>query len=98
MLEHLKNQGHEALVIAAESIDAPREFAGFRIKRVPSLEMKGLIPLGFAQRALEPLIDGFAPDVIHLASPIFLGKYATKIAQNLNISTLSIYQTDAPFE
>jgi phosphatidylinositol alpha 1,6-mannosyltransferase len=40
------------------------------------------------------LIDGFAPDVIHLASPIFLGKYATKIAQNLNIPTLSIYQTD----
>jgi len=94
VLEHLKSQGHEALVIAPESIDAPREYSGFRIKRVPSLEMKGLIPLGFPQRALEPLIDGFAPDVIHLASPIFLGKYATKIAQNLNIPTLSIYQTD----
>ncbi|MEI8119448.1 MAG: glycosyltransferase family 1 protein [Actinomycetes bacterium] len=94
VLEHLKSGGHEALVIAPESIDAPREYAGFRIKRVPSLEMKGLIPLGFPQRALEPLIDGFAPDVIHLASPIFLGKYATKIAQNLNIPTLSIYQTD----
>lgn len=94
VLEHLKNEGHQALVIAPESIDAPREYAGFRIKRVPSLEMKGLIPLGFPQRALEPLIDGFAPDVIHLASPIFLGKYASKIAQNLNIPTLSIYQTD----
>ena len=94
VLEHLKSEGHEALVIAPESIDAPREYAGFRIKRVPSLEMKGLIPLGFPQRALEPLIDGFAPDVIHLASPIFLGKYVTKIAQNLKIPTLSIYQTD----
>ena len=94
VLEHLKNEDHQALVIAPESIDAPREYEGFRIKRVPSLEMKGLIPLGFPQRALEPLIDGFAPDVIHLASPIFLGKYASKIAQNLNIPTLSIYQTD----
>ncbi|MBU6313720.1 MAG: glycosyltransferase family 1 protein [Actinomycetales bacterium] len=94
VLEHLESQGHEALVIAPESIDAPREYSGFRIKRVPSFELKGMIPLGFPQRALEPLIDGFAPDVIHLASPIFLGKYAAKIAQNLTIPTLSIYQTD----
>jgi phosphatidylinositol alpha 1,6-mannosyltransferase len=43
---------------------------------------------------MEPLIEGFNPDVIHLASPFFLGKYATRIAQRLNIPTLSIYQTD----
>jgi phosphatidylinositol alpha 1,6-mannosyltransferase len=45
-------------------------------------------------RTLEPLIDGFAPDVIHLASPFFLGKYAAKIAEKLGIPTLAIYQTD----
>lgn len=94
ILEHLKAQGHQALVIAPESAEGPKEFAGFRVKRVPSLEMKGLIPLGFPQRNLEQLIDGFAPDVIHLASPIFLGKYVTKIAQRLEIPTLSVYQTD----
>ncbi len=94
ILEHLKAQGHQGLVIAPESADGPKEFAGFRIKRVPSLEMKGLIPLAFPQRNLEQLIDGFAPDVIHLASPIFLGKYVTKIAQKLEIPTLSVYQTD----
>ncbi len=94
ILEHLKAQGHQALVIAPDSADGPKEFAGFRIKRVPSLEMKGLIPLAFPQRNLEQLIDGFAPDVIHLASPIFLGKYVTKIAQKLEIPTLSVYQTD----
>ncbi|MEI7540651.1 MAG: glycosyltransferase family 1 protein [Actinomycetes bacterium] len=94
ILEHLKAQGHQALVIAPESADGPKEFAGFRVKRVPSLEMKGLIPLAFPQRNLEQLIDGFAPDVIHLASPIFLGKYVTKIAQRLEIPTLSVYQTD----
>ena len=94
ILEHLKTQGHQALVIAPESAEGPKEFAGFRVKRVPSLEMKGLIPLGFPQRNLEQLIDGFAPDVIHLASPIFLGKYVTKIAQRLEIPTLSVYQTD----
>lgn len=94
ILEHFAREGHEALVIAPESIDAPTQYAGFRIKRVPSLAMKGLVPVGFPQRALEPLIDGFAPDVIHLASPIFLGSYATKIAQRLGIPSLSVYQTD----
>ncbi len=94
ILEYLKAEGHQALVIAPESADGPKEFAGFRVKRVPSLEMKGLIPLAFPQRSLEQLLDGFAPDVIHLASPIFLGKYVTKIAQRLDIPTLSVYQTD----
>ncbi len=94
ILEHLRANGHQALVIAPESADGPDEFAGFRVRRVPSLEMKGLIPLGFPQRNLEQLIDGFGPDVIHLASPIFLGKYVTKIAHRLGIPTLSVYQTD----
>jgi len=94
ILEGFARDGHEALVIAPESSDGPREYAGFRVRHVPSLEMKGLIPVGFPQRALEPLIDGFAPDLIHLASPIFLGSYVTKIATRLEIPTLSVYQTD----
>ena len=94
ILEHLRSQGHQALVIAPESAGGVTEYAGFRVKRVPSLEMKGMLPLGFPQRAMEPLIDGFSPDVIHLASPFFLGNYASKVAERLGIPTLSIYQTD----
>ena len=94
ILEGFARDGHEALVIAPESVAGPNEYAGHRIKRVPSLEMKGMLPVGFPQRALEPLIDGFAPDVIHLASPIFLGHYVAKIATRLQIPTLSVYQTD----
>jgi len=94
VLEHLKANGHQALVIAPESTGGVSEYLGFRVKRVPSLEMKGLLPVGFPMRTLEPLIDGFAPDVIHLASPFFLGKYAAKIAEKLGIPTLAIYQTD----
>ena len=94
VLETLASKGHEALVIAPESAEAPTTYAGFRVKRVPSLAVKGLLPVGFPQRSMEPLIEGFNPDVIHLASPFFLGKYATRIAQRLNIPTLSIYQTD----
>ena len=94
VLEHLKAYGHQALVIAPESVGGVNEYLGFRVKRVPSLEMKGMLPVGFPMKSLEPLIDGFAPDVIHLASPFFLGNYAAKIAEKLNIPTLSIYQTD----
>ena len=94
VLESLASHGHEALVIAPDSAEAPSTYAGFRVKRVPSLAVKGLLPVGFPQRSMEPLIEGFNPDVIHLASPFFLGKYATKIAQRLSIPTLSIYQTD----
>jgi phosphatidylinositol alpha 1,6-mannosyltransferase len=94
VLETLSAKGHDALVIAPDSAEAPTTYAGFRVKRVPSLAVKGLLPVGFPQRFMEPLIEGFDPDVIHLASPFFLGKYATRIAQRLNIPTLSIYQTD----
>ena len=94
VLEHLKAEGHQALVIAPESAGGINEYAGFRVKRVPSLEMKGLLPVGFPQKAIEPLIDGFNPDVIHLASPLFLGNYVSRVAERLGIPTLSIYQTD----
>ena len=94
VLETLASKGHDALVIAPDSAEAPSTYAGFRVKRVPSLAVKGLLPVGFPQRSMEPLIEGFNPDVIHLASPFFLGKYATRIAQRLSIPTLSIYQTD----
>ena len=94
VLEHLRSQGHEAMVIAPVSAGGVNEYAGYRVKRVPSFEMKGMLPVGFPQKTLEPLIDGFSPDVIHLASPFFLGNYAARVAQRLEIPTLSIYQTD----
>jgi phosphatidylinositol alpha 1,6-mannosyltransferase len=94
VLEYLRSQGHDALVIAPESAGGVNEYAGFRVKRVPSFEMKGMLPVGFPHKTLEPLIDGFSPDVIHLASPFFLGNYAARIAERLEIPTLSIYQTD----
>lgn len=94
ILESFAREGHEAMVIAPESVDAPNEYAGFRVKRVPSISLKGLLPVGMPQKTIKPLIDGFQPDVIHLASPFFLGKYVAKIAQDLDIPTLSIYQTD----
>lgn len=94
LLEFSKSQGHDVLIIAPESEGAPSQYLGYKIKHVPSISMKKFIPLGVPTKMLEPLLEGFAPDVIHLASPIFLGHYVTKIAKRMQIPTVSVYQTD----
>lgn len=94
LLEFCKSQGHEVLIIAPESENAPTSYLGYKIKHVPSIAMKKLIPIGMPKRSLEPLLEGFAPDVIHLASPIFLGHYVARIAKKAKIPTVSVYQTD----
>ena len=94
LLEFCKRAGHEVLVIAPESENAPKDYLGFKIKHVPSIAMKRLIPMGLPKKELEPFIEGFNPDVIHLASPIFLGHYVARLARKANIPTVSVYQTD----
>ena len=94
LLEFCKRAGHEVLVIAPESENAPKDYLGFKIKHVPSIAMKRLIPMGLPKKELEPFIEGFSPDVIHLASPIFLGHYVARLARKTNIPTVSVYQTD----
>ena len=94
LLEFCKAQGHDVLIIAPESEGAPSDYLGYKIKHVPSISMKKLIPMGVPKRYLEPLLEGFSPDVIHLASPIFLGHYVARIARKSGIPTVSVYQTD----
>jgi len=94
LLEYSKSQGHEVLIIAPESEGAPTSYLGYKIKHVPSIAMKKLIPMGVPRKFLEPLLEGFDPDVIHLASPIFLGHYVARIAKKMGIPTVSVYQTD----
>lgn len=94
LLEFSRAKGDEVLVIAPESEGAPDQYLGYKIKHIPSIALKNLIPLGVPSKYLEPLIEGFDPDVIHLASPIFMGRYVTKFAKRLGIPTVSVYQTD----
>lgn len=98
ILESLGSNGHEALVIVPESEGTPREYAGHKVRTIPALPIQNVIPIGMPiglpNRRLEHLIDGFSPDVIHLASPMLLGMQAAKIAKKLAIPTLSVYQTD----
>ena len=98
ILESFGTAGHEALVIVPESVGTPKEYAGHKVKTIPALPIQSVIPIGLPiglpNRRLEHLIDGFSPDLLHLASPMLLGMHAAKVAKKLNIPTLSVYQTD----
>ncbi|MEI8184925.1 MAG: glycosyltransferase family 1 protein [Actinomycetes bacterium] len=98
VLEHLSASGDQALVIAPASENMPTEYAGHPVKAVPVIPTQNFLPtgmpLGLPQKRIQHLLDGFSPDVIHLASPFALGSYANKMAKKLDIPTVSIYQTD----
>jgi phosphatidylinositol alpha 1,6-mannosyltransferase len=98
VLEHLSTSGHQALVIAPACENMPSEYAGHPVKSVPVIPTQNFLPtgmpMGLPQKRVQHLIDGFTPDVIHLASPFALGSYANKVAKRLSIPTVSIYQTD----
>ena len=98
VLEHLSASGDQALVIAPASENMPTEYAGHPVKAVPVIPTQNFLPtgmpMGLPQKRIQHLLDGFSPDVIHLASPFALGSYANKMAKKLDIPTVSIYQTD----
>ena len=98
VLEHLSASGDQALVIAPSSENMPTEYAGHPVKAVPVIPTQNFLPtgmpMGLPQKRIQHLLDGFSPDVIHLASPFALGSYANKMAKKLDIPTVSIYQTD----
>lgn len=98
ILEYLQSTNHQALVIAPSAEDMPNTYAGHPVRSAYALALQNILPvgmpMGLPQKRLEHLIDGFAPDVIHLASPFALGNYAAKIGKKLGIPTLSVYQTD----
>ena len=98
VLEHLSNSGDQALVIAPASEYMPTEYAGHPVKAVPVIPAQNFLPtgmpMGLPQKRIQHLLDGFSPDVLHLASPFALGSYANKMAKKLDIPSVSIYQTD----
>jgi phosphatidylinositol alpha 1,6-mannosyltransferase len=95
VLKHLRATGHEALVLAAG--DPPRTCEGFDVVALPSVGFPGYpqvrVPVVVAGKLIRELA-GFAPDVIHLASPFVLGGPVVRAAASLDIPVVAIYQTD----
>lgn len=92
VLEHLAERGHEAMVIAPDG-RGPTQFAGFPVHRMPSVAYRQF-PVGIPGPQLAGLLAGFAPDVVHAASPFILGAQAITAANRLGVPSVAVFQTD----
>ncbi|MFC7329016.1 glycosyltransferase family 4 protein [Marinactinospora rubrisoli] len=93
--EHLAERGHRAVIIAPGA--GPTGYAGFPVLRLPSVPLPGYrtFPLAIpSPRLVSILLRGFAPDVVHLASPALLGHAALVAAQRWAWPTVAAFQTD----
>lgn len=106
-LEHLALTGHEAVVITpASSLSGelkgqavPQQYQGFPVITVPSIAMAMYPEVRLAAGGigrLKKILAKEAPDVVHLASPFILGWRALRAAQELNIPSVAMYQTEVP--
>ncbi|KRE37617.1 glycosyl transferase [Janibacter sp. Soil728] len=91
--ESLREQGHQAMIIAPGP--APATFAGHTVRALPAVSVRGFragVPTGSVRRALRD----FRPDVVHVASPFLVGARGLHNAEALGLPTVAIYQTDMP--
>ncbi|GAA1974149.1 glycosyltransferase [Microbacterium pumilum] len=97
VLMHLERKGHEALVIAPGSPQGAGEESGGRTERLLSLPLPSY-PQVRVTLASTPqvsrLLAGFAPDVVHLASPMLLGWHGVVAANLARIPSVAVYQTN----
>jgi phosphatidylinositol alpha 1,6-mannosyltransferase len=99
--EHLARKGHHPLVIAPESghaaAGAGSQFP-FPVERVPSVPLPGYptFRLGLPTPKTRRAIAAHRTEVVHLASPVALGAWGTRVARAEHLPTVAVYQTDLP--
>ena len=52
--------------------------------------------LGLPTRAVRSALARYRADLVHLASPVFLGATGSTVARHLGLPTIAVYQTDIP--
>ncbi len=92
VLEHLADNGHEAMVIVPAA-GSPREYAGFPVHEIPAIAYRQF-PVGLPNSQVSSLLADFSPDVVHVASPFLLGAQSIAAAKRLGVPSVAIYQTD----
>ncbi|TWD81918.1 phosphatidylinositol alpha 1,6-mannosyltransferase [Kribbella amoyensis] len=92
--DRLLARGHELLIIAAGA--GPDTYHGVRVLRARSFGIPGYkeFPVGLPDPAIERSMTEFKPDLVHLASPFFLGAYGLRAARRLGLPTVAVFQTD----
>ena len=94
VLEHLASTGHDAELVAPTG---PASYAGFPVTctRGAHLPFYRDFRIGLeTRRRLRAEMLRFRPDVVHIASPATLGLQAARAAEELDIPSVAIYQTD----
>jgi phosphatidylinositol alpha 1,6-mannosyltransferase len=100
ILEFLAAEGHQALVVAPAPPAAAAQsdsYAGFPVVGVPGVGLPGYrdFTVGLpTTRRVERILREFAPDVVHLASPIALGAAGARAARRLGVPSVAVFQTD----
>lgn len=92
VLEHLAARGHDAHVMVP-SCGAPDTYAGFPVSQIPAIPYRQF-PVGLPGLHVQRIMEDFAPDVVHVASPFLLGAEAIAASRRLGIPTVAIFQTD----
>lgn len=106
-LDHLALTGHDAVVITpAGSLTGeltghgvPKHYRGFRIHTVPSMPLASYPEVRVATTSvgrLRKILARERVDVVHLASPFILGWQGLRAAQEMNLPTVALYQTEVP--
>ena len=94
VLEHLRRNGHQALVVAPGA--GADDHHGTPVVRVASVDvpMVTSLPVGVPSRRVHSALADFRPDVVHLASPFVLGASGLRAARKIDVPTVAVYQTD----
>jgi phosphatidylinositol alpha 1,6-mannosyltransferase len=97
--DHLRARGHEPLVVAPAPAAGCRSVVGalpYPVVRVPSVPMPGYpaFRLGLPSRRIAAALRAHRTDVVHLASPFFLGGTGSRVTTRLGLPSVAVYQTD----
>jgi phosphatidylinositol alpha 1,6-mannosyltransferase len=99
--ENLARKGHHPLVIAPESArdttEADSRFP-YPVERVPSVQLPGYptFRLGLPTPKTRRAITRHGTEVVHLASPVALGAWGSRVAKAMDLPMVAVYQTDLP--
>jgi phosphatidylinositol alpha 1,6-mannosyltransferase len=101
--ELLASYGHHPLVIApqppaSKRRQAKEESCPFPVVRVPAVPLPGYpgFRLGLPGPRIRAALARHQPDIVHLASPVFLGAHGAAVARRLGLPAVAVYQTDLP--
>ncbi len=97
VLEHLREHGHEALVIAPHDEGVPDSYAGYPVIALSAMSMPGYadVRIGLTPTSgFERIFADFAPDVVHLAAPFAMGYNAVLATSRMSIPSVAVFQTE----